>query len=95
MDLLMRHLGVQEEIIQRNFDATNGCHIKYHELQAVYMQNKDAAVAAEIEGRPMEEIVVLRERCIKAFCCFWCVVPFSAIRARIIVMLSICNILRT
>ncbi|KAK2369950.1 hypothetical protein QL285_083045 [Trifolium repens] len=67
MDLLKRHLGVEEDIIQHNFDKTRGCHIKYNQLQAVYVQNKDAALAAEKENKPMEEIVVYRERCIKAF----------------------------
>jgi hypothetical protein len=67
MDLLKRHLGVEEDIIQHNFDKTRGRHIKYNQLQAVYVQNKDAALAAEKENKPMEEIVVYRERCIKAF----------------------------
>jgi hypothetical protein len=34
------------------------------------VQNKEAAVAAEKVGRPMGEIVVLRDRCIKAFLLF-------------------------
>jgi hypothetical protein len=70
MDLLKRHLGIEEDIIQRNFTDTNGCHIKYHELHVMYVQNKDAAVEAQEAGRPMEEIVVLRERCIKSFLLF-------------------------
>ncbi|KAK2408618.1 protein MAINTENANCE OF MERISTEMS [Trifolium repens] len=67
MDLLKRHLGVEEEIILLNFKTTKGCHIKYNQLQAIYVQNKDAALAAEKENKPMEEIVFYRERCIKAF----------------------------
>ncbi|KAK2401798.1 protein MAIN-LIKE [Trifolium repens] len=66
MDLLKRQLDIEEDIILHNFDKTKGCHIKYNQLQAVYVQNKDAALAAEEEGKPMEEIVVYRERCIKA-----------------------------
>ncbi|WJX94784.1 hypothetical protein P8452_76170 [Trifolium repens] len=62
MNLLKRHLDVEENIIQLNFDKTKGCHIKYNQLQAVYVQNKDAALAAEKENKPMEEIVVYRER---------------------------------
>jgi hypothetical protein len=56
MDLLKRHLGVEEEIILLNFKKTKGCHIKYNQLQAIYVQNKDAALAAEKENKPMEEI---------------------------------------
>jgi hypothetical protein len=67
MDLLKRHLGVEEEVILLNFKKTKGCHIKYNQLQAVYVQNKDAALKAEKEKKPMEEIVFYRERCIKAF----------------------------
>jgi hypothetical protein len=67
MDLLKRHLGVEEEVILLNFKKTKGCHIKYNQLQAIYVQNKDAALAAEKEKKPMEEIVFYRERCIKAF----------------------------
>ncbi|KAK2421162.1 protein MAIN-LIKE [Trifolium repens] len=67
MDLLKRHLGVEEEIILLNFKTTKGCHIKYNQLQAIYVQNKDVALAAEKENKPMEEIVFYRERCIKAY----------------------------
>jgi hypothetical protein len=37
MELLQRNLGLDEDIVWKNFNDTNGCHIKYHELQAVYM----------------------------------------------------------
>jgi hypothetical protein len=32
MDLLKMHLGLEEVIILLNFNKTNGCHIKYHQL---------------------------------------------------------------
>jgi hypothetical protein len=95
MDLLKRHLGVEEDIIQHNFKKTNGCHIKYHELQAVYMQNKEAAVEAEKEKSLWRKLLFTGTCVSRRFCCIWCVVPFSATRARIIVMLCICSISRT
>ena len=51
MDLLKRHLGVEEEVILLDFKKTKGCHIKYNQLQAVYVQNKDAALKAEKEKK--------------------------------------------
>jgi hypothetical protein len=93
--MVVRNLGLDEDEVRAMFKKTNGCHIKYHVLQACYVQNKEAAVAAEQAGRPMEEIVVLRDMCIKAFCCFWVVVPFLAIRAKIMLTLFIFSTLRT
>jgi hypothetical protein len=70
MDLVQRNLGLDEDIVQKCFNVTNGCHIKYHELHVVYVQNKEAVVAATNAERPMEEIIVLKERCIKTFLLF-------------------------
>jgi hypothetical protein len=67
---VQRNLGLDEDIVQKCFNVTNRCHIKYHELHVVYVQSKEAAVAAANAERPMEEIIVLKERCIKAFLLF-------------------------
>jgi hypothetical protein len=81
--MVVRNLGLDEDEVRAMFK------------KACYVHNKEAAVAAEQAGRPMEEIVVLRDMCIKAFCCFWVVVPFLAIRAKIMLTLFIFSTLRT
>jgi hypothetical protein len=57
IELVVRNLGIDEDEVHAMFSKTSGCHIKYHVLQATYVQNKEAAVAAADAGRPMEEIV--------------------------------------
>jgi hypothetical protein len=58
IDMVVRNLGLDEDEVRAMFK------------KACYVHNKEAAVAAEQAGRPMEEIVVLRDRCIKAFLLF-------------------------
>lgn len=70
IDMVVRNLGLDEDDVAAMFKKTNGCHIKYHVLQACYVQNMEAAEVALNAGRPMEEIAVLRDRCIKAFLLF-------------------------
>jgi hypothetical protein len=57
IELVVRNLGIDEDEVHAMFSKTSGCHIKYHVLQATYVQNKEAVVAAADAGRPMEEIV--------------------------------------
>jgi hypothetical protein len=54
--MVVRNLGIDGDEVREMFKKTNGCHIKYHVLQATYVRNK--------------EIVVLRDMCIKAFLLF-------------------------
>lgn len=70
VELVHRNLGIPETDLWEMFEKTKGAHIKYAVLQAWYTQMMEQAQQAEEDGKPMDEIVELRERCIKAFLLF-------------------------
>jgi hypothetical protein len=77
------------------FSKTSGCHIKYHVLQATYVHNKEATVTMEKARRPMEEIVVLRDRCINAFLLFLVCYTIFSNKSQIMLSLFIFSTSRT
>ncbi|MCI22749.1 serine/threonine-protein phosphatase 7 long form-like protein [Trifolium medium] len=60
-------VGLKKEDVLALFSETNGPHLKHSFLQFVYVDNWDFADAALAENKPMHEIRLYRERCIRAF----------------------------
>ncbi|PNX70944.1 IMP dehydrogenase/GMP reductase related, partial [Trifolium pratense] len=78
VELVNTFLGVPEYKVWEYFTDTHGSHITYGEMETVYTTNWEAADKALNENRPMHEVTVLRQQCIRAFLLFLvCTTIFS------------------
>lgn len=67
VELVSRYLGMEECDVWKHFFELKGPHIRYGDLEYLYEDNWNLADQAVEEGKPMEEVTMYRERCIRAF----------------------------
>ncbi|CAJ2647685.1 unnamed protein product [Trifolium pratense] len=78
VELVNTYLGVSESKCWEFFIDTHGPHITYGDLAFVYTTRWEEIDKAVSENRPMHEITVLRQQCIRAFLLFLvCTTIFS------------------
>ncbi|MCH88833.1 serine/threonine-protein phosphatase 7 long form-like protein, partial [Trifolium medium] len=66
-DMVNAFLGVSKKCAMDSFADLNGLYLKHTVLEAIYSDNRKNADRAVAENKPMHEIRLYRERCIRAF----------------------------
>ncbi|KAK2413514.1 protein MAIN-LIKE [Trifolium repens] len=71
VDMVTTYLGMAQEDVETEFGKTSGMHLRFNKLQHVYVELLERCQQMEDdEESTLEEMTLIREMCVRAFCLF-------------------------